>query len=322
MGATSGFLNQSGDPCNNWDSPTNAGTVRGKNCKSEGLPAGFNATSGIQVNGVGGREAGLKAETSENKSLGIIFQPELATGWGDLAVAVDRFDIKVDNGVASIGGSSILSKCYDDPAFRAGGSFCRLVSARAAGTNALVITNGFINLATDVVRGIDIAVRYTNDVGTGRLRTNLSLTRFDETSNKLYATDPLLDNNGTITNPTWSGALNVNYTVKDWTYFYGLEFVGKTSTYDYYTAQGYTGYEAATSTFKLDTPDYFLHAASVQYKDTVGKWSATLGVRNIADTKPPMISAQGGYNRVGNAPLYSGYDYMGRRIFLNVSKSF
>ena len=316
LGATSGFLSQSTDPCNNWDSPTNAGTVRGKNCQSEGLPAGFNATSGIQVNGVGGREAGLKAETSENKSFGIIFQPELATGWGDLAVAVDRFDIKVDNGVASIGGSSILSKCYDDPAFRAGGSFCRLVSARAAGTNALVITNGFINLATDVVNGIDITVRYTNDVGTGRLRTNLSLTRFDETSNKLYATDPLLDNNGTITNPTWSGALNVNYTVKDWTYFYGLEFVGKTSTYAYYVE------DAATSTYKLDTPDYFLHAASVQYKDTVGKWSATLGVRNIADTKPPMISAQAGYNRVGNAPLYSGYDYMGRRIFLNVSKSF
>jgi iron complex outermembrane receptor protein len=322
LGTTSGFLSQSTDPCNNWDSVTNAGTIRGTNCKSEGLPAGFNATSGIQVNGVGGREAGLKAETSENKSFGIIFQPELATGWGDLAVALDRFDIRVDNGVASVGGSSILSKCYDDPAFRAGGSFCRLVSARAAGTNALVITNGFINLATDVVRGIDITVRYTNDVGTGRLRTNLSLTRFDETSNKLYATDPLLDNNGTLTNPTWSGALNVNYTVKDWTYFYGLEFVGKTSTYEYYTAQGYTGYEAATSTYKLDTPDYFLHAASVQYKDTVGKWSATLGVRNIADTKPPMISAQAGYNRVGNAPLYSGYDYMGRRIFLNVSKSF
>jgi iron complex outermembrane receptor protein len=316
LGATSGFLNQSTDPCNNWDSTTNAGTVRGKNCQSEGLPAGFTATSGIQVNGVGGREAGLKAETSDNKSFGVIFQPELATGWGDLSLALDRFDLKVDNGVASIGGSSILSKCYDDPAFRAGGSFCRLVSARAAGTNALVITNGFINLSTDVVRGTDITVRYTNDVGTGRLRTNLSLTRFDEQANRLYATDAMDDVNGTIGNPSWSGALNVNYTLKDWTYFYGLDFVGKTSSYEYYEE------DAATSTYKLDTPDYFMHSASIQYKDTVGKWSATLGVRNIADTKPSMISAQAGYNRVGNAALYSGYDYMGRRIFLNVSKSF
>jgi len=316
LGATSGFLNQSTDPCNNWDSVTNAGTVRAKNCQSEGLPAGFNATSGIQVNGVGGREAGLKAETSENKSFGIIFQPELGTGWGDLSLAVDRFDIRVDNGVASIGGSSILSKCYDDPAFRAGGSFCRLVSARAAGTNALIITNGFVNLATDVVRGTDITARYTNNIGTGRLRTNLSLTRYDEQSNKLYATDPLVDSNGTITNPSWSGALDVNYTAQGWNYYYGLEFVGATSSYEYY------GEDPATSTYKLDTPSYILHSASLQYKDTVGKWSATLGVRNISDTKPPVISAQAGYNRVGNAPLYSGYDYMGRRVFLNVSKSF
>jgi outer membrane receptor protein involved in Fe transport len=316
LGATSGFLSNTVDPCNSWDSPSNAGTVRSKNCQSEGLPAGFNATSSIQVNGVGGRDAGLKAETSENKSFGIIFQPALGAGFGDLSLAVDRFDIKVDNGVSSIGGSSILSKCYDDPTFRSGGSFCRLVSARAAGTNALIITNGFINLATDVVRGTDITARYTNDVGTGRLRTNLSLTRYDETSNRLYATDPLLDNNGTIANPSWSGALDVNYTVQGWNYFYGLEFVGATSSYEYY------GEDPATSTYKLDTASYLLHSASIQYKDTVGKWSATLGVRNIADTKPPVISAQAGYNRVGNAPLYSGYDYLGRRVFLNVSKSF
>jgi len=28
------------------------------------------------------------------------------------------------------------------------------------------------------------------------------------------------------------------------------------------------------------------------------------------------------YNRVGNAPLYSGYDYIGRTYFVNISKSF
>jgi len=143
----------------------------------------------------------------------------------------------------------------------------------------------------------------------------LSLTRYDETSNKLYATDPLVDNNGTITNPSWSGALDVNYTVQGWNYFYGLEFVSATSSYEYY------GENAVTSNYKLDTPSYILHSASIQYKDSVGKWSATLGMRNIADIKPPEISAYT-YNRVGNAPLYSGYDYIGRRVFLNVSKSF
>lgn len=316
LGATSGFLSATVDPCNNWDSPTNAGTARRANCQSEGLPAGFNATTGIAVIGVGGRDAGLKAETSKNKSLGIIFQPGLPSGLGDLSLAVDRFDIQVDNGVSSVGGSAILSRCYDDPQFRAGGSFCRLVAPRNSASNALSVTNGFINLATDVVRGLDFTGRYTNDVGLGRLRLNMSLTKYKEQSNKLFADDPLDDTNGTIGQPSWSGAMDVNYTVKGWNYYYGMEWVGKTSTYDYYVE------DPATSTYKLDTPSYFLHSASITYKDTASKWSATFGVRNLADVKPPVISAQAGYNRVGNAPLYSGYDYSGRRFYVNVSKTF
>lgn len=316
LGASSGFLSQSNDPCNNWDSPTNAGTVRATNCKNEGLPAGFTANQGITVLGVGGREAGLKAETSSNKTFGVIFQPGLASGWGDLSLALDRFDIEVTNGVSAIGGLAILRRCYDDPAFRSGGSFCRLVAPRNSTTNALTVTNGFVNLATDIVRGYDLTARYTNEVGLGRLRMNMSVTKYDEQSNKLFSDDPLDNFNGTIANPAWSGALDINYTVKAWNFYYGLEWVGKTSSYNYYEE------DPATSTFKLNTPDYFLHSASIQYKDTAAKWSVTFGVRNLADTKPPVISAQAGYNRVGNAPLYSGYDYTGRRFFLNVSKSF
>lgn len=316
LGATSGFLSNTNDPCNNWDSPSNAGTVRRANCASENLPAGFNSTQSIAVLGVGGRDAGLKAETSTNKTIGIVIQPAMPSGWGDLKMSLDRFDIQVDNGVSSVGGAAILSRCYDDPAFRSGGSFCRLVSARAAGTNALTVTNGFINLATDVVRGYDFSGRYTNDVGIGRLRTEVAITKYLETSNKLFATDALRDNNRTIGNPDWSGAVDVNYTVKNWNYYYGLEWIGQTTSYDFLSEN------PDTSTFKLDTPNYVLQSASIRYKDSVGKWSLTFGVRNLADVKPPVISAQAGYNRVGNAALYSGYDYLGRRFYMSVSKTF
>ena len=47
-------------------------------------------------------------------------------------------------------------------------------------------------------------------------------------------------------------------------------------------------------------------------------YGVTLGVRNLFDKEPPQISS-GAYNRVGNAPLYSGYDYLGRSFFINVS---
>ena len=316
LGATSGFLSSNTDPCNNWDAPTTAGTARRANCQSEGLPAGFTATQGVTVVSSGGRSAGLKAETSDNKTVGIVLQPELPTGWGSLSLAVDYFDIKVDNGVDRAGASQILTRCYDDVGFRAAGGFCRLVAPRNPTTNALTVSDSYVNLATDIVRGNDITARYTNDVGLGRLLLNLSVTEFREQSNKLFADDPLDNVNGTLTRPKWSGALDARYTIKDWTYFYSAEWVGQTSSYEY------LGEDGATSTFKLDTPNYMLQSASVQYKDTVGKWSVSLGVRNLADVKPPMISAQAGYNRVGNAPLYSGVDYAGRRFFLNVSKTF
>ncbi|MCU0883183.1 MAG: TonB-dependent receptor, partial [Hyphomonadaceae bacterium] len=75
----------------------------------------------------------------------------------------------------------------------------------------------------------------------------------------------------------------------------------------------------ATTEFQLDVPDYILHNASVRYLGD--DWGATLGMRNIADEEPPRIST-GLLNLVGNAPLYSGYDYRGREIFLNLTKNF
>jgi len=314
VGATTGFLSSSSDPCNDY---TTKGAVRAANCASEGLPANFQQVNGITAITSGGATSGLAAETSKNGSWGIILQPGLPTGWGDLSLAVDRFDIKVDNGVSRVGAGNILGKCYDDPQFRTGGSFCRLVT-RNPGNNALSVNNSYINLSTDVVRGYDFTARYTNDVGIGKLRVNVTATEFKEQSSKLFATDALDDTNGTLGSPKWSGAMDVNYTVKGWNVYYGLEWVGKQSNYEYY------GIDPATAAYKIDTPNYFLHSMSLSYSDAVGKWKVTAGVRNIADKTPPLISAVTTYgnNRIGNASLYSGYDLQGRRVFMNVSKTF
>jgi iron complex outermembrane recepter protein len=314
LGATSGFLSQQNDPCNNWDSPTNAGTALAANCQSEGLPPAFSATSGIAVINSGGAASGLKAETSENKTFGIILQPTLATGWGDLSLSADYFDIQVNNGVARAGAANILNRCYNDVEFRSGGGFCRLVAARNPSSQALTVNDSFVNLATDKVSGVDFTGRYTTDIGVGKLRVNMNVTRFNSQANQLFADDPIDEVNGTINSPKYSGTLDFNYTVKEWRFYYGLDWVGKMSSYEYLDE------DPATSTFKLDVPNYYLQTVSVRYK--ANKWEVTAGVRNIADVKPPTISAQSVYNRVGNAPLYSGYDYVGRTGFLTLSASF
>ena len=314
LSPTSGFLSSQTDPCNNWDSATNAGTTRSKNCQSEGLPPGFLATSSVSVLGLGGAEVGLKAETSKNTTVGFILQPELGTGRGDLSVALDYFSIQVDNGVSRVGGSNILTRCYDDPQFRAGGAFCRLVEARNPTSQQLTVKDGFVNLATDVVKGYDLTARYTNNVGPGRLRVNLNVTKFNTQSNKLFPEDPLDDVNGTLNNPKWSGTVDVNYEVKAWRFYYGLDWVGSSDSY------AYLGENPETSTYLLKVPAYMTHTAAIRYK--ANTWEATFGVRNLTNKEPPKISAQAGYNRVGNSPLYSGYDYVGRTFYVNLTKSF
>ena len=314
MGATTGFLSGSGDPCNSWDAADKAGSTRSKNCQAEGLPAGFTNNNSITVVNAGGAAAGLKAETSKNLTVGMVVQPELPSGMGDLSLAMDRFAITVKDGVSRVGTSSILARCYDDPGFRASGSFCRLVT-RTAGSNALTVRDSYINLATDMVKGYDFTARYATNVSDGKLRVNFNATRYDNQSSKLFPEDPMVDYNGLLTNPKWSGNIDANYTSKDWTYFYGLNYVGASDSYAYY------GLDPATSAYKFDTPAYFTHNVSVKYRNPVQKWDVVVGIRNLTDVKPPMISS-GAYNRVGNAALYSGYDFFGRTLYLNVNKSF
>lgn len=310
LGATSGFLNSSIDPCNDYGS--DPGTARAKNCASEGLPPNFQANSSVQVLTQGGRDAGLKAETSKNLNAGIILQPTLPSYIGDVSFAMDYFKVKVNNGVSRAGAANILQLCYDSPDFRAGGGFCRLVDPRTPGSNALTVHDSYVNLATDLIRGYDFTVRYDREIGIGQFRATAQVTRFLEQSSKLFADDPLVDYNGMLNTPKWSGTLDATYKVKDWTVRYGMNWVGDMQSYDYYKLN------PATSAYKLNVPNYFTHELSVQY--SVASWSATAGVRNLMDKTPPSISS-GYYNRVGNAPLYSGYDYLGRTFFLNVSKS-
>ncbi len=69
----------------------------------------------------------------------------------------------------------------------------------------------------------------------------------------------------------------------------------------------------------------FYHHISIGY-DFENGYSATLGVTNLMDKRPPV--ATGGYDgstgitRLGNGAFYSQYDWQGRRASLNIKKTF
>jgi outer membrane receptor protein involved in Fe transport len=143
----------------------------------------------------------------------------------------------------------------------------------------------------------------------------MQVTRYMTQATKNFTDQDFTEFNGTLTQPKWAGTADVNYKVGAWSVNYGVDWVGAQKSYD---LLGLTPADG----FKLDVPDYFVHRLSVQYK-TDNNLTVTAGIRNLFDKVPPFISgANGFYDRVGNAPLYSEYDYYGRRVFVNVAKEF
>ncbi|RYY03793.1 MAG: TonB-dependent receptor [Gammaproteobacteria bacterium] len=309
QGATSGFLQSSEDPCNDYGEK---GDILAANCASElpGQPT-FQATQGIETTDVGGAAAGLYAETSENITYGIIVQPALGDST-ELSFAMDYFDIKIKNGVSQAGAEEILKRCYESPEFHSGGGLCRLVS-RDPTTTQLFVSDSFTNLSTENSRGVDFSARFQQDVGPGKLLVDLNTTRYYSQSNKIFKEDELKEENGWIEAPEWSGTADISYSINAYRFSYGIEWIGPMDGYTYAEE------DPADSVFDFKTPSYLTHRISARYEAET--WEATLGVRNLTNEIPPTISALV-YDRVGNSPLYSGYDYVGRQVFVNVAVHF
>jgi outer membrane receptor protein involved in Fe transport len=315
QGGSTGFFDASADPCS-FDNIGPAGGIREANCIAEGIPAGgFQPTSGVTVVTAGGAAQGLEAETSENFTAGLILKPDLPDMFGKLAIAIDYYNIEIDNGVSRVGAGAILDLCYDDPQFRTGGGYCRFIDPREAGSNALTIYDSYTNIATQMVEGIDYNVRWTGEVGPGDLLVNANVTQYLTQQSRLFSTDPFDDVNGTLTSPEYTASFDAVYHWDKWNVRYGFDWIAGQDSSAYLGIPG--GRNGSGYDFKV--PSYFMHSASVQYR--ADDWTATAGVRNLFDETPPIISA-GAYSRVGNAPLYSGYDYVGRSFFVNVSKRF
>jgi Outer membrane receptor for ferrienterochelin and colicins len=142
------------------------------------------------------------------------------------------------------------------------------------------------------------------------------ITSFLEQSGKTFPDDPFRDSSGTIGSPEKTGQLNLTYALRNWSFNYGLDWVEGINGYEYYEKYNDVDYRPF---YQMMIDDHFISNASVQYRGD--DWTVTAGVRNLADKDPPVISS-GAYTVIGNAPLYSGYDMIGRSYHMTISKKF
>jgi iron complex outermembrane receptor protein len=123
---------------------------------------------------------------------------------------------------------------------------------------------------------------------------------------------------GYIGRPKTVGRSVVSLEKGDWTYTWNGQYVSTTRNKDLSNVYTYQGYEGATRDIKAGWQ--FLNNVSVGYDQD--HWGVLVGVRNVFDTKPNLISTSAG-TVVGNAPLYaSQYDWYGRTFFARFNYKF
>ncbi len=322
LGNQTSFLPQTSiDPCIDWGNSSNQNIQA--NCSAAGIPSNYAGASSSATIVTGGGAGVLDAETSEAETIGVIFTPTAL----NLSVAIDYFDITINDQVANLGSGTILGGCYGLPNFP--NAFCNLFDRNAANdpTAAYAITevrDSFINVNEQSTRGIDIEVRYEHEFDFGDLSVDLSATKTLEDINLLFDTGEesgfeTNDFNGSIGDPEWVGSLDFQLTKGDLTYAWFVNYIGETDN-------GPIGFDEDISYFGRagmiinSTDPWLSHNLSVRWIQD--DFTLTGGIANVFNAQPPVISADGG-QRIGNIALAgTQYDYRGRTLFARVTKRF
>jgi len=314
LGSTTGFLASTADPCNDLAGVTNP-AVRAR-CLSEGLPNSFRQLNGVTVIQRGGAESGLEAETSKNLTFGGVLQPSLGL-FGNLSLAVDYFKVTVNNGVSQLGAGTIANGCYNG----SHPEYCQFVSRApytGSGTGALTLTTTYVNIATDIVKGIDFVLRYDRELGPGKLDVGIQAVKILDRINQTDPDTAPFDFAGSVGNPKWAGTAHVGYDWGPWYARWGVDYIKGTD--DRFITEDVDGdgvIDFDPAVYDFSVPDYYLHTASIRFEPSK-KYSLTVGVRNVFDRKPPKITSEDPFvNTIANVPLQAGFDMRGRTFFVN-----
>jgi len=324
LGDETGSYRQSDvDPCIRWGNALDAGNISqttADNCAAEtpveypdGIPDDFTGGNISATSISRGGFGLLEAETSDSTTIGLVWTPEFA----DFSVAIDHFDIQVDNQVDQLG-PSLVRGCYaseffpDDP-------LCDLFEREDLGSYINNILDSFINVATQKNSGWDLTAHYSAELGDGTLILTTQHTWQREAKTALFEGFER-DTNGWFNDPKWVGNFDATYLKGDWMFYWGMDVVGKVSS------QSIIGTDMVTSrgvesraVLKSDAVQYHDFSVTKAFDNGI---TIVAGASNAFDQAPPKVTTLGlgvvGLTQGTTDVSASQYDVFGRRYFINL----
>ncbi|MGI9237148.1 MAG: TonB-dependent receptor plug domain-containing protein [Woeseiaceae bacterium] len=323
-----GTISQRSDPCRDYGQAFTDGQISETvfmNCQADprNLPLDYTGGTVTPTVLIGGGFGVLEAETADSTTLGFIWQPAFA----DLSVSIDYFDFEITDEVTQLGGENILAGCYDSLfgyAFGGTEPLCDLFDRTGINFGPDNVRDSYINIANQENSGFDFAVRYITEIGPGSLKVDFKTTKQEDDVQALFVETPE-DLNGRVGDPEWVGESRVTYDFGAWSLFWGMDWVGDSDSTDQYIEnQGKqtVTYRGTEYRGVFATDDVYYHAFSASYEWENG---VTLlgGVANAFDENPPQLTRETVstdiYTMIGNSVLFSNYDMLGRRFFVNAT---
>ncbi len=294
------------DPCDAGQLDNGTGT-RTANCAAlltaAGVanPATFNDTNSASIGGFSQGNVNLREETAETVTLGVVIQPRFLPGF---SVAVDAYDITLENAVNQVSAQQIADLCVDQPDIN--NVFCAAITRQVGGANAGRI-DGFTvqpeNVAAFSTRGIDFAVNYTTKIRSDD-RLNLRVTGGYLDELQFVGTpgaDPT-DSRGLPGAPKWVVSGDATYTTGSFTLNYGINFFSETFRF------GQLLREAQPD---IVDPEFFNIKAKWEHDiqasyDVDDQFSIYAGVNNLWNQEPDIASTSFPVSAVGRF-FYVGF---------------
>jgi len=323
---------QVADPCNDAVFPQLTAAAQAR-CLAEGVSAGGYDQGNPQIRTDTGGFAGLGAEESTNKTLGLVWSPGFIEGFD---VSLDWWNIQIDQGISSPSAQFILDECIkvNNPLF------CQDPNIATGQVGYTRFPGGTINSLLSVpqnrslidVEGYDLTVNY-------RL-PETAWGKFSFTWDSTYMANYEFDQDGDNLVGEYSDRSN-NWRIRSnlltrWE----MGDVGATWASRFYSKQdedcstiAYYGFgDLCSDQFRqIDDPDTLIadlkdapqnriggttyHDVSVYWK---APWNAkiTLGVNNVFDKQPPLA-----YSTFANT-FDPQYEIPGQLVYLQYNQKF
>lgn len=314
------------DPCANDRAPQNGvvdpGFVPPAGCTAQ-LGSSYiisEPPNGTAFSNISGGNPDLNSETADTLSFGaVLTAPRLL----NLVASIDYYDIRLDNVIGQLNPNEVVRQCYVNQTGLPE-TFCSLIDRLGTGNRSITtVRTQLFNIARERVRGLDVQASISRPVLSGTMSLTANYTHLLERSRQQFEGSPSEDYTGRFDANRHEGRLSANFVHEDFSIGYTARVLGAALKGTSAANRAAVDNPAIPGNNGNEIGAYVYHdlQASMRAAEAL---EFTIGVKNLTDKEPPLITSFSNSGLSGSASVTAGgiYDVRGRYFYSRISVSF